>query len=202
MRFISERLRPGLLVLRGFDTRIFEMRMATRAVIAALLAASVASPASAALLNFQLTGSQQASFQIDTETVPSFFSMSSLIGNQVRFDNVSGIFGGVAGPASISFGTNLIADLNIGGTALGFTQLSGNTDLFTGSPSDPTFTIGSFNLRNPFLGQNDVLTISAVAAVPEPSTWAMMILGFASVGFMAYRRKAKSTFRLIHEPKA
>ena len=34
-----------------------------------------------------------------------------------------------------------------------------------------------------------------VAAVPEPSTWAMMILGFAGVGFMAYRRKAKPAFR-------
>jgi PEP-CTERM motif len=33
-----------------------------------------------------------------------------------------------------------------------------------------------------------VLQLS-VAAVPEPSTWAMMILGFASIGFMAYRRK-------------
>jgi hypothetical protein len=31
----------------------------------------------------------------------------------------------------------------------------------------------------------------ATAAVPEPSTWAMMILGFAGVGFMAYRRKSK-----------
>jgi PEP-CTERM motif len=31
----------------------------------------------------------------------------------------------------------------------------------------------------------------AVAAVPEPSTWAMMLLGFAGVGFMAYRRKSK-----------
>lgn len=30
---------------------------------------------------------------------------------------------------------------------------------------------------------------TSVAAVPEPSTWAMMILGFAGVGFMAYRRK-------------
>jgi len=35
-------------------------------------------------------------------------------------------------------------------------------------------------------------TITAVAsAVPEPSTWAMMILGFAGVGFMAYRRQSK-----------
>jgi len=28
-----------------------------------------------------------------------------------------------------------------------------------------------------------------VAPVPEPSTWAMMILGFAGVGFLAYRRR-------------
>jgi hypothetical protein len=34
-----------------------------------------------------------------------------------------------------------------------------------------------------------------VAAVPEPSTWAMMILGFMGVGFMAYRRKNKHSFR-------
>jgi hypothetical protein len=30
---------------------------------------------------------------------------------------------------------------------------------------------------------------SAVSAVPEPSTWAMMLLGFAGVGFMGYRRR-------------
>jgi hypothetical protein len=28
-----------------------------------------------------------------------------------------------------------------------------------------------------------------VAAVPEPSTWAMLIFGFAGIGFMAYRRR-------------
>jgi PEP-CTERM motif len=37
------------------------------------------------------------------------------------------------------------------------------------------------------------LTFSAVLdvapAVPEPSTWALMILGFCGLGFMAYRRK-------------
>jgi hypothetical protein len=31
------------------------------------------------------------------------------------------------------------------------------------------------------------------SAVPEPSTWAMLLLGFAGVGFMAYRRKSKPT---------
>ena len=33
------------------------------------------------------------------------------------------------------------------------------------------------------------VTTSSVSAVPEPSTWAMMILGFAGIGFMAYRRR-------------
>jgi hypothetical protein len=36
------------------------------------------------------------------------------------------------------------------------------------------------------------LFTSAEPAVPEPSTWAMMILGFVGVGFMAYRRKART----------
>jgi len=36
-----------------------------------------------------------------------------------------------------------------------------------------------------------------VAAVPEASTWAMMILGFAGIGFMAYRRKGQGkAFRM------
>jgi hypothetical protein len=36
-----------------------------------------------------------------------------------------------------------------------------------------------------------------VAAVPEASTWAMMIMGFAGVGFMAYRGRTDPTsFRI------
>jgi hypothetical protein len=43
--------------------------------------------------------------------------------------------------------------------------------------------------------QNQQMLTRQVAAVPEPSTWAMMILGFSGVGFMAYRRKGKPAFR-------
>jgi len=39
-------------------------------------------------------------------------------------------------------------------------------------------------------------TVSVTTAVPEPSTWAMMILGFAGVGFMAYRRKSKPALNM------
>jgi hypothetical protein len=34
---------------------------------------------------------------------------------------------------------------------------------------------------------------SVAPAVPEPSTWAMLLIGFAGIGFMAYRRKSKPT---------
>jgi len=37
-----------------------------------------------------------------------------------------------------------------------------------------------------YYAQFGTLTISAV---PEPSTWAMMILGFCGIGFLAYRRQ-------------
>jgi hypothetical protein len=37
-----------------------------------------------------------------------------------------------------------------------------------------------------------IFTLTQVAALPEPSSWAMMILGFAGVGFMAYRRRKDS----------
>jgi hypothetical protein len=47
-------------------------------------------------------------------------------------------------------------------------------------------------------GQNS-FEITNVGAVPEVSTWAMMILGFVGLGFLGYRKSSKSTsqrFRL------
>jgi hypothetical protein len=41
------------------------------------------------------------------------------------------------------------------------------------------------------------LTVSDhVAAVPEPATWAMMLLGFAGVGFAAYRKRKAGTLAM------
>ena len=35
------------------------------------------------------------------------------------------------------------------------------------------------------------MAFSLTGVVPEPSTWVMMMLGFAGIGFMVYRRKSK-----------
>ena len=46
-------------------------------------------------------------------------------------------------------------------------------------------------------GTNGFSVPATMSAVPEPSTWAMMILGFFGVGFMAYRRRNPTTaFRM------
>jgi hypothetical protein len=62
------------------------------------------------------------------------------------------------------------------------------------NPNDPTaFALGlSFVADGNFTGTMTPITLE-VAAVPETSTWAMMILGFAGIGFMAYRRSRKDT---------
>jgi hypothetical protein len=41
------------------------------------------------------------------------------------------------------------------------------------------------------VGLDDVSVVQVTGGFPEPSTLAMMILGFAGVDFMAYRRKSK-----------
>jgi type VI secretion system secreted protein VgrG len=58
-----------------------------------------------------------------------------------------------------------------------------------------TLNTGATILDGRALARNGAVTLDTnninIGTVPEPSTWAMMILGFAGIGFMAYRRKNK-----------
>jgi hypothetical protein len=56
-----------------------------------------------------------------------------------------------------------------------------------GAGSTTTSCINASNVTDG--SQTNDPGIWTVTGVPEPSTWAMMILGFMGVGFMAYRRK-------------
>ena len=47
-----------------------------------------------------------------------------------------------------------------------------------------------------FYGSMETFKIELAEAVPEPSTWAMMLLGFAGVGFAAYRKRRQCNFRV------
>jgi hypothetical protein len=53
-----------------------------------------------------------------------------------------------------------------------------------------TFSITDTDVHNTSRGVITSLTGPPITtAVPEPSTWAMMILGFLGLGFMAYSKK-------------
>jgi len=59
-------------------------------------------------------------------------------------------------------------------------------DLDTGAvaPTQLHFGVSDGNFSD-----NSGQFLITVSAVPEPSTWAMMILGFGGLGFLAYRRR-------------
>jgi hypothetical protein len=61
----------------------------------------------------------------------------------------------------------------------GDTTAQGTGTLITGFMAETVFVPGA------------TPDIANITAVPEPSTWAMMLLGFAGVGFMTYRRKSR-----------
>jgi PEP-CTERM motif len=74
---------------------------------------------------------------------------------------------------------------------IGYEQTTGyNPVVFFISTQNPT----GGSTQTVDLGTSDVFGTAVVtASVPEPSTWAMMLLGFAGIGFIAYRRRKTIT---------
>ena len=63
------------------------------------------------------------------------------------------------------------------------------------SDTERTISVDSFTMSgsvfqlNVSLMYGGLVPFEGIAAVPEPSTWAMLILGFAAIGFTAVRRQ-------------
>ena len=86
--------------------------------------------------------------------------------------------------------------INAGSENAGITDLiSGAQTFVAGNPNAPV--AGAIFAANGTQGQATGTPVPLLTtAVPEPSTWAMMLLGFCGVGFMAYRRKSMAAIRL------
>ena len=136
---------------------------------------------------FQLVGGEQF-FTIGSAT-NTYSQLSDFIANFTgSVYEIVGIVGGgddtlVLGPATATPGNCGTACQFFGGSA---TLDAGNYYL------DISGVAGST------AGYGGNLSTSLVAPIPEPSTWAMMILGFAGVGFLAYRRRNQTAaFRVV-----
>ena len=171
--------------LHGEEARIMRKFLLAATSFAALMSAN---PASAATILFDFVGIDPAdsvSFTIDSNPTlvlpnPSSFRVEADFGmgtNLVRFPGGGGRigFGG--------FQTFDPSDLSIH-------NLYGPS-LFSGSTIAPIFEPGVFELS--FFNAADfthlpagTLTITGetMAAVPEPGTWLMMIIGFGAIGGM------------------
>jgi hypothetical protein len=151
--------------------------------LASAACAAIASPASADVV-YTFTGNFQGS-NFD----PPNASFSLTLPNFVTSDQTF-----TAARANLACGDNFVQC-----TGVSFlTDATAGQDVvtinfLTGSGAQSTFydfalntftTPGVALMDNPF-GNDATLT----TAVPEPSTWAMIILGFCGLGFMAYRRK-------------
>jgi hypothetical protein len=66
-------------------------------------------------------------------------------------------------------------------------SILGGPLFFSASPGN--FTAFGTTAFGPFIeNAGSTFTFTNVTAVPEPSTWAMMLIGFAGLGFAGYRR--------------
>lgn len=92
-----------------------------------------------------------------------------------------------SGSATQTLNSNFAYFLGTGTAGLSFAS----TSLFSINPNSGTLNI------SPLIGGNYSLTYNYTAAplpaVPEPATWAMMLLGFGMIGFAArHRRREKN----------
>jgi hypothetical protein len=72
--------------------------------------------------------------------------------------------------------------------SINYTVYDTLTFTFLGFTSTTPFTSATFSSTSPFNIPMIEYGAAAVAAIPEPSTWAMMLIGFAGLGLAGYRR--------------
>ncbi len=117
-----------------------------------------------------------------------FFRVSAVDanGNAETF-NFTNLAGGIAGLGGGGY------NLGNGSQQNGFDFSVGNGEVIT----DIDLFLGATGMINDFEHfRIDATPIPQVAAVPEASTWAMMILGFLGVGLMGYRKQRRASFRV------
>jgi hypothetical protein len=88
----------------------------------------------------------------------------------------------IGGPYAISFNSTVLPDANPD-YSLGAPPSSNGASLLLYTVPD-----GAESVQLEFLGPHLYRPPTITEAVPEPSTWAMLLIGFAGIGFASYRR--------------
>lgn len=155
-------------------------------------ASCVSSQASAALVLFTLTGDVTASFTLDQSPTPT-----SVYPNNFLINNVAATLLGASDTVGLDFRRD---DFDID-SQFTIITLQGSRPLFSGTYAAPTFNLGTYSFADTvasadgeqFTGNSNLSITSVNGAVPEPSTWMMMVAGFGLLGgAVRYGRKANA----------
>ncbi len=165
---------------------------------AAALALCAAAPASAAVYMFDFSGTGffggtlNGSGTLTTNDISFVNPVNGYTAQTIT--GITGTFNGsqITGLAPGTFGANnffyLTGPFFVDGSGLGFRTASGvSGNLFvTNDTSYRVNTMGAGLLTGLVTAR---VTPVVAAAVPEPTTWAMMLLGFGAIGFAMRRRR-------------
>jgi PEP-CTERM motif len=169
----------------------------------ALGVAAVAGPATASILNWKLEnvlfddgGQMFGTFSVDTTVgAVTAFDVTTTTGSILagfHYDAATGFVGG-----DLLSGNSFIIQDNGQDRYIQFdfanplTSGGVNSLLLPSVVGSGSFECNNCVLIRSVLAGGDAGTI----AVPEPSTWAMMLVGFAGLGFAGYRQTARNTIR-------
>ena len=170
------------------------MVMRTTFVAAVLAAGLIPAAVQAADLHFAYTAPDGVSASWDQSSTPNVsFSAAD---TSTIVDVTNGAASQPSGPAPqyytvAFFSANAVGRFQGGfllvGTDTSFVKTNGGDQVYTGPETAPTFAPGVFAMNNGSL---------TVSPVPEPATWAMLLVGLAGLGAGlrgARRRSAPAT---------
>lgn len=173
------------------------------ALIAAVgLLAGICTPAKAAIYDFQLTFSDPpGAIAGGTGVLQLNLASAPTATTSLNIGSGSSMF--VALDATVNGGVFHFTSINYIGMSNGVWNNISANEVFASNGLTLGLSTGGldyvlYGVNNSTIARGTITIGPAtlhVAAVPEPSTWAMMLLGFAGVGFVAYRRR-KQPLRL------
>jgi hypothetical protein len=167
----------------NFDTSNFSGTLSLSSGDTAYLSAGIASGSTFGGTFYYPTYIFDPSYAIPPNPNPSTYYFSNLNGNftLVNGDVISwslsggtGTVGCGGGPGCASAGSNV--------TSSPSGDVGGRAD-YPNYTLSATYDTGSNNSGGVWTN------VSGVSVVPEPSTWAMLLIGFAAIGFAAHRRR-------------
>lgn len=205
--------------LKGFILATFVSLSAATGAHAAVVATPGSTPAGTTNFNSQSVGAVTSSFTIGGWTFTPGANSQVKIGsdgNGAQPFGTSGNYLSILGNGYIDI--SFSSRTSIGffwGSVDSYNSISfSNGDTFSGSQLSPTLSptgcqgspdcnsYVTLTSTTPFTSVRlsssaNSFEITNISAVPEPSTWAMMILGFLGLGFLGYRKSQSMTaFRI------